>query len=142
MEYGSGCSCPPSPASLSRHVRAQDSLAPGGDNQVVRENAVWSRSPRAQGSILLMLGVLRRIGQHGGRYDPSTVKRGTRKRDADWRNRAKNVIMPVLLRGLCVDSTCGLRTGVAGSAQSITCLYTVIIDIAPGRGAVAFDAGS
>jgi len=61
--------------SQSRRDRAQDSLAPGGDNQVVRENAGWSRSPRAQGSLLLMLGVLGRIGQHGGRYDPSTVKR-------------------------------------------------------------------
>jgi len=27
---------------------------------------------------LLMLGVLRRIGQHGWRYDPSTVKRRER----------------------------------------------------------------
>jgi len=44
--YVSGCCCPPSPASLS----------PVGDNQVVSENAGWSRSPRAQGS-LLMLGV-------------------------------------------------------------------------------------
>jgi len=61
--------------SESRHDRAQDSLAPGGDNQVVRKNAAWSRSPRAHGSLLLMLGILRRIGQHGGRYNPSTVKR-------------------------------------------------------------------
>jgi len=58
---------------LSRHDMAQDRLAPGGDNHVVRENAGWSRSPRAHGS--LMLRVLRRIGQHRGRYDPSTVKR-------------------------------------------------------------------
>jgi len=43
--------------SQSRHDRAQDSLTPGGDNQVVRKNAGWSRSPRAQGSLLLMLGV-------------------------------------------------------------------------------------
>jgi len=64
--------------SQSRHDRAQDSLTPGGDNQVVRENAGWSRSPRARGSLLLMLGVLRRIGQHRGRYDPSTVKRRER----------------------------------------------------------------
>jgi len=61
--------------SQSRHDRAHDSLAPGEDNQAVRENAGWSRSPRAQSSFLLMLGVLRRIGQHGRRYDPSTVKR-------------------------------------------------------------------
>jgi len=64
---------------LSRHDRAQNSMAAGGDNQVVRENAGWGRSPRAQGSLLVMLGVLGRIGQHGGRYDPSTVKR--RKRE-------------------------------------------------------------
>jgi len=42
----------------SRHDRAQDRWALGGHNQVVRENAGWSRSPRAQGSLLLMLGVL------------------------------------------------------------------------------------
>jgi len=49
--YGLGCSW-----SQSRHDRAQDSLAPGEDNQVVRENAEWSRSPtrtRTQGSLLL-----------------------------------------------------------------------------------------
>jgi len=80
--YGSGCSCPPSqPVSQSRLDRAHDSLTLGGENQVVRENAGWSRSPRAQGSLLLMLGVLRRIGQHGGRYDPSTVKRRERERE-------------------------------------------------------------
>jgi len=44
-------------------------------SSVVRVNAGWSRSPRAEGSLFLMLGVLRRIGQHGGRCDPSTVKR-------------------------------------------------------------------
>jgi len=71
--------------SPSRHDRAQDSLAPGEDNQVVRENAGWSRSPRAQGSLLLMLGVLRRIGQHGERYDPSTAKR--REREGERRGR-------------------------------------------------------
>jgi len=49
--------------SQSRHDRAQDSLTPGGDNQVVHENARWSRSPRAQGSLVLMLRVLQRIGQ-------------------------------------------------------------------------------
>jgi len=77
--YGSGCSCPPNSTSRSWHDKAQDSLAPGGDNQVLHENAEWSRSPRAQGSLLLILGVLWRIGQHGWRYDPSTVKR--RERD-------------------------------------------------------------
>jgi len=30
-----------------------------------------------------MLGVLRRIGQHGGRYDPSTVKRRERERKGE-----------------------------------------------------------
>jgi len=69
--------------SQSRHDGAQDSLTAGGDNQVVRENAGWSRSPGAQGSLLLILGVLRQIGQHGGRYDPSTVKRD-RERDFGW----------------------------------------------------------
>jgi len=64
--------------SQSRQDMAQNSLAPEEDNQVVRENAGWSRSPRAQGSLLLMLGVLRRIGQHGGWYDPSTVKQRER----------------------------------------------------------------
>jgi len=67
--------------SQSRHDRAQDSLTPGEDNQAVREYARWSRSPRAQGSLLLMLGVLRRIGQHGGRYDPSEREREKRGRD-------------------------------------------------------------
>jgi len=62
------------------------SLAPGGDNKVVRENAGWSSSPRAQGSLLLMLGVLRRIGQHGGRYDQSTVKRRERDREREREN--------------------------------------------------------
>jgi len=66
--------------SPSRHDRAQDSLAPGGDNQVVRENVGWSRSPRAQGSLLLMLGVLRWIGQHEGRYDQSTRERERARR--------------------------------------------------------------
>jgi len=65
--------------SQSRHDRVQNRLAPGGDNQAVHENSGWSRSPRAQGSPLVMLGVLRRIGQHGGRYDPSTVKRRDRE---------------------------------------------------------------
>jgi len=37
--------------SQSRHDRAQDSLVSGGDNRVVRENAGWSRSQRAQGSL-------------------------------------------------------------------------------------------
>jgi len=42
------------PKSQSRQDGAQDSLAPGGDNQVVRENAEWSRSSRAQGSLLML----------------------------------------------------------------------------------------
>jgi len=49
-------------------------LAPGEDNQVIHENAGWSRSPQAQDCLLLMLGVLRRIGQLGGHYNPSAVK--------------------------------------------------------------------
>jgi len=50
-------------------LKAQDSLTPGGDNQVVRENAGWSRSPRAQGS-LLYSGVLRGRSIRG--YTPYT----------------------------------------------------------------------
>jgi len=63
--------------SQSGYDRAQDSLAPGEDNQAIRENAGWSWSPRAQVSLLLMLGA----DQHGGRYDPSTVKRRKRERE-------------------------------------------------------------
>jgi len=74
--------------SLSGHYRAQDSLTPEGANQVVRKNAEWSRSPRSKSSLLLMLGVWRRIGQHGGRYDPSTVNRRERERE---RERAPSV---------------------------------------------------
>jgi len=43
--------------SQTRHDRTQDSLTPGGNSQVVRENAGWSRSPRAHSSFL-MLGVV------------------------------------------------------------------------------------
>jgi len=95
--------------SLFGHVRRMDQATPahqalhlsvtsrqgsgqfgvGGDNQVVRENAGWSRSPRAQGSLLLMLGVLRRIGQHGGRYDPSSVER-ERERERESRHSRRN----------------------------------------------------
>jgi len=46
---------------------------------IMSENAGWSRSPRAQGSLLLMLGVLRRIGQHGGRHDPSKSRERERE---------------------------------------------------------------
>jgi len=52
--------------SQGRHDRHRGRWARGEDNQAVHENAGWSRSPRAQGSLLLMLGMLRRIGQHGG----------------------------------------------------------------------------
>jgi len=34
-------------------------------------------------ALLLMLGVLQRIGQHGGRYDPSTVKRRETERERE-----------------------------------------------------------
>jgi len=43
--------------SQSRHDGAQDSLAPGVDNQVVPKNAGQSRLPRVQGYLFLMLGV-------------------------------------------------------------------------------------
>jgi len=69
--------------SQSWHDRAQDSLAPEGDNQVIHENAGWSRSPRAQGIFLLMLGVLWQISLHGGHYDPSTVKRRERQTERE-----------------------------------------------------------
>jgi len=59
--------------SKSWHGRAQDSLALGENNH---ENGGWSRSPQC--SLLLMLGVLRHFGQHGGHYDPSMVKRRER----------------------------------------------------------------
>jgi len=65
--------------SPSHHDKAQDILAPGGDSQVVRENAGQSRSPRAQGSLLLKLGVLQCSGQHAGCYEPSTVKHRERE---------------------------------------------------------------
>jgi len=61
--------------SQSRHDRVQDSLTPGGDDHVIHKNIGWSRSPRAQGCLLLMLRVLQRIGQHLGHNDLSTVKR-------------------------------------------------------------------
>jgi len=66
--------------SQSCHDRAQDSLTPGGDNQVVRENVGWSRSPRAQGcpsDACLECW----IGQHGRRYDPSTERGRERERE-------------------------------------------------------------
>jgi len=56
---------------------------------LVRENGGWSRSPRSRSSLLLMLGVLRRIGQHGGRYDPSTVKRREREREREREERER-----------------------------------------------------
>jgi len=73
--YGSGCS--PSPTSLSRHDRAQDSLTPGEDNQVICENAGWSRSPRAHGSLLLMLECCDRlVSMEGATTHPwSSVER-------------------------------------------------------------------
>jgi len=91
---------------LFGHVRRMDQAAPAHQalhfsvtsrqgsgqfgtwrRQLGRPRKCWveqrSRSPRAQGSLLLMLGVLRRIGQHGGRYDPSTVKRRERERERE-----------------------------------------------------------
>jgi len=79
--HGSGCSCPPDPTPLSHHDRAQDSLAPGEDNHAVRENVRWSMWPWAQGSLCLTPEVLQRIRRHGGRYDPSTVKRREKDRE-------------------------------------------------------------
>jgi len=67
--------------SQSRHDRAQDSLAPGGDNgQPGRPRKCWvEQVTTITGSPLLMLGMLRRIGQHEERYDPSTAKRRERE---------------------------------------------------------------
>jgi len=101
--------------SQSRHDRAQGSLTPGRDNQVVRDNAGWSRSPRAQCSLLLMLGVLRRIGQHGGRYDRSTVKRRERE------------CMPTNLTARSDTGLFLLRVRIVGAAyraQSVGTAYT------------------
>jgi len=47
------------------------------------------------GSFLLMLGVLRRIGQHGGYYDPSTVKRRARERREEKEKRYARVLVLV-----------------------------------------------
>jgi len=41
-------------------------------------------------SDVLMVGVLQRIGQHGGRYDPSTVKRREKERERE-RERERRV---------------------------------------------------
>ena len=49
-------------------------------HEAALEDAGWNKSPRTQGSLFLMLGVLRRIGRRGGRYDPLSVKR-ERERD-------------------------------------------------------------
>jgi len=61
--------------SQSRHDRAQDSLAPGGKTTRSSVKMLGEAGHHEHRALLLMLGVLRRIGQHGGRYDPSTVKR-------------------------------------------------------------------
>jgi len=50
-------------------------LAHGEDHEAALEDAGWNKSPRTQRSLFLMLGVLRRIGRHGGHYDPLSVKR-------------------------------------------------------------------
>jgi len=52
----------------------------------------WTRSPRAQGSLLLMLGVLClwRTGHHGGHYDPSTVKRT----ESRWPTLTNGLVQP------------------------------------------------
>jgi len=62
---------------VSTHVHSNN-------NTTTRSSAKipGGRSPRAQGSLFLMLGVLR-IGQHGGRYDPSTVKCTQRERERE-----------------------------------------------------------
>jgi len=57
------------------HDRAWGNLAHGEDHEAALEDAGWNKSPRTQGSLFLMLGVLRRIGRRGGLYDPLSVKR-------------------------------------------------------------------
>jgi len=89
--------------SLFGHVRRMDHAAPAHQalhlsvtsRQGSGQFGTWRRQPgrprkcwveqipRAQGSVLLMLGVLRRIGQHGGRYDPSMVKCRQRERERE-----------------------------------------------------------
>jgi len=54
------------------------------DHEAALEDAGWNKSPRTQGSLFLMLGVLRRIGRRGGRYDPLSIKR-ERERESSYR---------------------------------------------------------
>jgi len=79
--YGSGCSCPPSPTSLS-HVttglrivwhleettRSSAKMLGGAGYHKHRVLSIWCL-------------VLRRIGQLWGHYDPSTVNRRERERE-------------------------------------------------------------
>jgi len=54
-----------------------------GSRQFSTWRSGWSRSPSGQGFLLLMGRVLRRIGQNGGRYNPSSVKRRKRERERE-----------------------------------------------------------
>jgi len=82
--------------SQSRHDRAQSSLTPGGDNQVVRENAGWNRSPRARGlsisdawSVATDQSAWRAL-----RPVPSTVKRRERERESTIH---EDISLPMIL---------------------------------------------
>ena len=59
----------------TRQGLGQLNLAHGEDHEAALEDAGSNKSPRTQGSLFLMLGVLRRIGRRGGCYNPLSVKR-------------------------------------------------------------------
>jgi len=70
--YGSGCSCPPSHTSLSHVTTGLRTIWHLEETTMKMLGGAGHHEHRA---LFLMLGVLWPIGQHGGCYDPSTVKR-------------------------------------------------------------------
>jgi len=95
----------PAHQALNRSATSRQGLGQFGTwkRQPGRPRKCWgSRSPRAQGSLLLMLGVLRRIGQHGERA-PSTVKRWDRERERErggevqWLHFVRNKAGPIYI---------------------------------------------
>jgi len=82
--YGSGCSCTPSLTTLSHD---KTGLRTVWHLEVVSTTRSSAKMLDGAGhhehmALFLMLGVLRWIGQHGGCYDPSTVK-GERERERE-----------------------------------------------------------
>jgi len=75
--YGSGCSCPPipTPTSPSHVTTGLGTVWHLAETSRSSAKMLSGASHHGHRTLLLMLGVLRRIGLHGGRYDPSTVKR-------------------------------------------------------------------